>query len=66
LLMLTDEPVSVGHASGEEPEDWPPDDGPLLVPFEGAGQRADVLGLLLVGLADQLGELEDEVQETHH
>jgi hypothetical protein len=56
----------VRQACGEEPEDWPPDEGPLLVPLEGAGQGADVSGLVTVGLADQLGELEDEVQDTHH
>jgi hypothetical protein len=37
------EPVEVGQASGEEPEDLPPDEGPLLVPLEGAGRLAEDL-----------------------
>jgi hypothetical protein len=39
--MPTGEPVGVGQASGEEPEDLSPDDGPLLVPLEGAGRLDD-------------------------
>jgi hypothetical protein len=41
LLMPTGESVSVGQANTEEPEDLPPDEGPLLVPLERAGMLAD-------------------------
>jgi hypothetical protein len=41
LLMPTSEPVNVGQASGEEPEDMHHDKGPLLVPLEGFGKLAD-------------------------
>jgi hypothetical protein len=39
--MPTSEPLRVGQASEEELEDLPPDEGPLLVPLEGAGRLAD-------------------------
>jgi hypothetical protein len=40
LLMPTGETVSVGQAGEKAPEILPPDEGPLLVPLEGAGRRA--------------------------
>jgi hypothetical protein len=63
LLMPTGEPVRVGQASGEEPEGLPPDDVPRLVPLDGTGRPADA-PVAAEGQADQLGELEDEVQEA--
>jgi hypothetical protein len=52
LLMPTGEPVG---RCGEEPEDWPPDEGPLLVPHEGASRLADTP--IAEAQADQRREL---------
>jgi hypothetical protein len=41
--MPMGEPVGVEQASGEEPEDLPPDESLLLLPIEGAGRLADAL-----------------------
>jgi hypothetical protein len=60
--MPTGELVGVGQASGREPEDLPPDEGPLLVPLEGAGRLADAP--VAEGHSDNLLELENELQEA--
>jgi hypothetical protein len=39
--MPTGEPVREGQASGKEPEDLPPNEGPVLVPLKWAGRLAN-------------------------
>jgi hypothetical protein len=62
LLVAAGEPVGVGQASEEEPEDLAPGEGALLSPLEGAGKPADApVG---EGQAAQRHEREDAVQEA--